>query len=367
MSTMRNKILFYLFSLPILMVSQIWAQTIPTISTNFRTDLEWRDTGDKSDSNLSRPTLKFFLKRAHLTLNSDVDEKMGYRIRLRWNQSFEPQPDNAGLGLEQWYLKYQWSAPIQIRLGKQRVQQGGREGVHNPIDVFQYSQLGERLKELHEVGVSAIYDLGDFAPGLQDQTVIAQIMNQPTGGSDNQFKTMYNVAWYGVMAEGLLEPVAQYALIPHAEENKNDETLGKRVVTQSEHLESLMSFGMLVNLDEYLVEIDLLVRQQTGYKEQSGTTKITHGDENESSVVIYGEMEDGPRKPFVKWIYDSKSKGSKSESKTDGIEIQVGTEYFPKIEYENFRLHGLFRYRKNTAHKNNHDEIGFNVGASARF
>lgn len=344
----------------------LFAQHRPSISTEFRTDLVWKESDDKDDLNLSRPTLRFFMRRAHFNLNGQVDQQLGYRLRVRWNQSFEPQEDNTGLGMEHWYLRYQSSPALQYRIGKQKVFQGGREGVHNPIDVIGYSSLGDKIKDLYEVGFSTVYDLGDIAEGLQDQTFIFQLMNQPQGSSRNQFVLMYNFAWYGILANGLLEPIAQYAFIPHAEEAERASD-GKRVITEGARNESYLTLGMLINLETYSVELDLINRHQNAYKGFENEETITNGAENESSLVVLGKKEGEQYNPFVKWIQETSRIGTDSANNTKGLEIQLGTDYLPSLEHERLRLHSMFSYRLNSQKDNDHNVMKVNLGVSARF
>ena len=341
---------------------------LPTIKAEFRTDAEWKDNDDPEDLNLSRATLRFIIKRAHLNLEGQMDDQVGYRLRVRWNQSFAPQDDNTGMGLEYWYVKYQWLESLQLRVGKQKILQGGREGVHNPIDVFEYSSLGERIRDFYEVGVSAIYDLGLFAQMLQDQSIVGQVFNQRTGSSDNQFGMIYNLAWYGVFAGGIIEPVFQYGFFPHAQENEKEATSGKRITTQESYSETFLSLGALINLESFWVEMDLINHHQASYTERMAATTIKHHTADNTSVVLSSGVEGEQFSPFSKWIYDlaiqNKSSGTIDDNRN---EILFGTSYFPNSMNRHLRWHALFAYKTIAGDTNQYSEYRVNGGLSARF
>ncbi|MBF0288488.1 MAG: hypothetical protein HQM14_11785 [SAR324 cluster bacterium] len=339
------------------------AEKMPTVEAEFRTDFQWQDNDDEDDVNLSRPTFRFIVKRAHLNLTGKMDDQIGYRLRVRWNQSFEPQDDNTGMGLEYWYLKYQWSPALQWRIGKHHILQGGREGAHNPIDIFQYSQLGERIKDFYEVGISAFYDLGKFAPTLQGQTMVGQFFNQTEGSSENQYTLVYNIAWYGSFADGLIEPIVQYGVFPHAQERTQDDTTGKRTVSTTSYQEKFFSLGVLVNLDNYIVEMDAISQYQDAYNSETTRYKA----EDNTSIIILGRREGDQFSPFIKWIYDSTRPASVTAKDTGGNEIELGTEYFPQAGNHKYRLHTFFAYRETTDEQNTYSEYRLNFGASARF
>lgn len=363
--------------LMILGSSALQAQMLPTVRTEFRTDALWQTNEDPQDVNKGRTTLRFIVKRAHLNLEGKMDDDLSYRLRVRWNKSFAAQDDNTGVGLEYWYLKHQWQPGLEFRLGKHRILQGGREGVHNPLNVFEYSTVGERIQHFSEVGVSAFYDLGTLTTKLQDQYMVGQIFNQLSGSSKNQFALSYNFAWYGSFAGGLIEPIFQYGIFPHAEENKKDATTGKKVVTQESYSESFLSMGTLLNLDPWRVELDMLNHIQNSYKKRTGTTTVKHHSEDNTSIIIAGHFgnpnvamadNDRPLVPFAKWVYDNlKERRASATVKTVKNEFQLGSAFFPKINHYNFRLHAMFVYEWIGGDVSDYSQYRLNGGASAQF
>ncbi|MBF0280303.1 MAG: hypothetical protein HQM13_21070 [SAR324 cluster bacterium] len=341
---------------------------LPEIGAEFRTDFEWKDNDKQDGTNRSRPTLRFVVKRAHLNLEGKMDEQVGYRLRVRWNQTFEPQDDNTGAGLEYWFVKYQWTRAMQIRVGKQKILQGGREGVHNPIDEFEYSRLGKKIQHFYEVGVSAFYDLGAFSQMLEGQSIAGQVLNQTTGSSENQFGLIYNFAWYGSYAGGIIEPVIQYGFFPHVQENENDSTTGKRLVTQESYSETFLSLGVLINMESFRVEMDLIDHYQESYKERTAASTRKNFTEKNTSLVISGQIEGDSFAPLAKWIYDVEKRNAASGTiENDRNEYIFGTAYFPNRMNHDFRLHAMFAYKSVSEDTHDYAEYRLNGGMSARF
>ncbi len=338
---------------------------VPTIRPEFRTDLEWNDNNNETDPNLSRPRLLFRVQRAHLNIQGNITPDLDYRLRVQWNQDFEPDADNTGPGLEYWYVRQQVSDGIQVRLGKHFILQGGRESAHNPIDVFGYSTVGETVQEFYEVGASAFVNLGTFAEGFQDHTLIVQVFNQVPGGTENQFALTTNIAWYGVVADGLVEPIVQFGVFPHVQEREEDALTGKRVLKQEEYSETFLSLGALVNLDFATLELDLLSHNRDSFQSRnaSGTITETESQDN-TSLIVFAQTDNGSYRPFVKWINDTVKIG---DSNSDDLNtFQIGAEYFPQMQYMLYRLHGLVSYEEKQEGGNEYEELGINIGLSAR-
>ena len=334
------------------------------LEPEFRTDLQSGFSDDHSKNNSSSGvTTQFLVNRAHLNFRGAVNNKIDYRMRVRWNRDFKKQKDNTSLGLEYWYLRHHFSELIQFRIGKQFVLQGGKEGSKNPIDTFHYSRIGNRLKDFYTVGASLLLNLEANNSEYQGQTFILQLFNQIPNGNQNQYAMSYNLAWYGNFMGGDFQPVVQYGFFPSAEEFRiNDQN--KKIQTKEAFSTKMYSVGASLHSGKSVLNIDLLKREQEPYKERNLQHQIiSHSIEQEESVVLKVQHQGERLQPFLKGTSDSVLLQKREELHS----ITVGVEIFPFESSRNYRLHGFFSKQEQLLNQNKIRNTLLNFGVSLRF
>jgi len=358
-----------LIFISIWIANPLFAQTQPRLDVEFRTDLDIRQSNSPFDSSDNQLVYLFKIHRAHLNLRGTFTPKMTYRMRVRWNESFEKQNDGTGVGLEYWYVESPWNEQLSFRIGKQFILQGGREGTYNSIDVLKYSLIGERIQELYEVGLSGIYDLTNL--GYENHIIIFQLFNQPGGGNTQQTTPSVNFAWYGTLMNGLVEPVIQIGNFPH-ERDCTSANSSNRCGPEWSNFQprNLLSLGVKINLDQFTLDLDFLTGEFEGINQEN--TRTTHVN---NSLVIFIrqniselDAQQGELYPFIKWIYD---KSSQSSSTPQDIqkqqELHIGLEYFPILNNQKYRWHTMFISNQTSLKSHLYNEYKINTGLSARF
>ena len=358
------KRIFLIVSLSILSQA-IFAETEELLlEPEFRTDLQsgFSDNHSKNNS-ASGITTQFLVKRAHLNLRGAFNNQIDYRMRVRWNRNFSQQTDNTSSGLEYWYIRHHFSPQIQFRLGKQFVLQGGTEGSYNPIDVFQYSRVGNRLKDLYTVGASLLLNLDKTEfENTKGQTLILQLMNQIPSGNQNQYAMSYNMAWYGSLLNGDLKSVLQYGVFPSAEVFKMSDS-NEKIQTKEAYTTRVYSIGVSLKVGNSQIDLDYLNWKKDGYKELNQNDDIIqHDSEKEDSIVIKAQNQSERLRPFVKWSMDS----VKLKQRTELNSYTLGVEIFPFESLTNYRLHGFFTKQETLLNKNKIRNTIANLGISIR-
>ncbi|MGK5093486.1 porin [Deltaproteobacteria bacterium TL4] len=343
------------------------AQMAPSLSVEFRTDAEIRQSDSQYDPTPNQLVYLFKVQRAHLNMSGDFSSKLSYRMRLRWNESFEGQTDGTSLGLEYWYIQSSLSQGLNLRLGKQFVLQGGREGSYNSMDVLKYSKMGERLQGLYEVGLSAIYE--PDASGLKEHVLIFQFLNQPGGGNSTQSEAAFNLAWYGTVMEGLFETIVQIGSFP---QNRLCDLSSPPCGPDWKYFQpkTMISLGTKINWTQFTFDIDFLQGEFVGNNGDGNLVK----HQNESFILFIRQNESelseekGELFPFLKWIYD---KSSQSESQAQDLknrrELHIGTEYYPIAGNHSYRWHAMILSDQSSLQSYSYSEYRFNIGISARF
>ncbi len=344
--------------------SVLAAEELLLLEPEFRTDLQSGFSDDHSKNNSSSgTTTQFVVNRAHLNLRGAVSPKIDYHMRVRWNRDFQQQKDNTSLGLEYWYLRHHFSELMQFRIGKQFVLQGGIEGSKNPIDVFHYSHIGNRLKDLYTVGASLLLNLKQAMPEIKEQTLILQLLNQIPSGNQNQYAMSYNLAWYGEFIDGNFKPVIQYGFFPSAEEFRLDSE-NEKVQTKEAFTSRVYSIGASLKTQNGVIDFDFLNRQQDAYKELNDKDEIiNHDSEQEDSIVVKAQHQGQRFQPFVKWSIDA----IQLEKREEFNSSTIGVEIFPFDDLKGYRLHGFFSKQERLL---NTEKIGstlLNIGVSLRF
>ncbi|MBF0238165.1 MAG: hypothetical protein HQM12_10695 [SAR324 cluster bacterium] len=340
------------------------AETQPPVwDAEFRTDTVLRKSDSSFDPGQNEMVYLFQIDRAHLNLSGTLDETLKYRMRFSLNDSLAQRPDGSGAGLEYWYLEQKLSADFSWRFGKQFIYQGGWEGSLNSMDVYQYSLLGQHVRELYEVGLSGIYSLESL--GLADHTIIAQILNQPGGGNAQQTSPALNIAWYGRFLEGFFDTILQLGLFPQ------DRICAVSPVACGSDWEALeplnmLSLGTRFQVANFKINVDYLKGEFRGENVlQKGTRHKA------TSLVLFVQQGDrilAPLVPLLKWSYNTNT--STNAQPTDYRllnELQLGVEYFPEGSAAFYRWHAVGIIQQITVFDESYSQYTLKGGISFRF
>ena len=355
---------FLFFSTPIVAKDLLQA---PEFSLEFRTDFQHRRSTSSFDESKGQPTFQFIVNRAHIEMEGNLANQIEYKLRIGLNQNQTLREDGTNYALENWYILQKWTNNLELRYGKQPVWQGGYEGSKKNLNVYRYSYVGKRIKELYEVGISGIYRID--VEGEKSQYLATQILNQPSGGHPQQEFPALNFAWSSqIQTMFPIDLMVQYGYFPTTTEPSliSDSSHG----WESASPKNLFSLGIRTIAQGYAVEIDMITGtfeaplQGGGSNQYYPTTLIFYIEETQN----YFSDHNGELYPFIKSILTtSKQRESLPEDLNSQNELQIGTHFYPWRDYRTYRYHGLFAYNQTQLNHSRYTEFLLNVGISVEF
>ena len=350
---------------------QVLAQEYPELDLEFRTsfqiqtqDAEYGSDTLKFEDGKEQTRLGFRLDRGNINVKGELGESFRYRLRLNLvaNLDDSSYADGTTSNLEYFFIEYRVWTDLDLKIGKQFVLQGGREGMKNGLDVYQYSIQGERIQDLYEVGLGLIHEFrfrGNEAP----QYGVIQFVNQPKGNGKSDQNLGYNAAWYGVLGPGLLEPTLQVGFFPKKSEKPVDPCSDLKCLIP----ERLISAGTRLNFGAAYWDLDLIHGSYYGI---SPAKKLIEREASTVAIEYRVEPKSKPAQsplPFVKWTYDMVSKSRLTGAFLDyRNEISAGIEVYPTAD-DRLRIHALGSFQNWKVNAGAFNQYLFNLGMSARF
>lgn len=160
---------------------------------------------------------RFYTKSIQLEVKGDLTDKLFYRFRHRLNRSNAAGgTDNFARATDFMMIGYHLSKKFTVRAGKMTQMWGGFEFDLNPMYIYQYSDMGDRM-DSHQTGVTLSYfpspsqevavevsdnfcgSLEEMMPGTTQQgikkarTPLTYIVNWNGNFADNRFQTRWAV------------------------------------------------------------------------------------------------------------------------------------------------------------------------------
>ncbi|PWJ42015.1 phosphate-selective porin O/P [Sediminitomix flava] len=169
---------------------------------------------------------KFTIDQFRIEMMGELADGLTYRFRQRINStSGNGNQDGLSFATDVMELQYEVNDDFRIKFGKQAEMLGGYEFDYNPIDIYQYTLIGNYCKGFL-TGVNFSYDIG--AQNLNFQIVNADNTlstdRLPEGVNETGAAMGYNVLWYGSLFDGKLQPIWSYQLY-----NNYEDAFTKRV------------------------------------------------------------------------------------------------------------------------------------------
>jgi hypothetical protein len=350
---------------------QVQAQDYPEVDLEFRTsfqiqtqDAKYEVETLKFEDGKEQTQLGFRLDQGNVDVRGELGESFSYRLRF----SLDTNLDESGHGdgtqssLEYFYVEHRLGTDLDLKIGKQFVLQGGREGMINGLDMYRYSIQGERIQDLYEVGLGLIQEFR-FRGNEVPQYGVLQVVNQLQGNGESDENLGYNAAWYGVLGAGLLEPTLQVGFFPKK---------SKRLISFCGDLkclipEQLISAGTRLNFTGAYLNLDLIHGSYYGMslsnqsiERQASTVALEYGVDPKTKPV------QSPI-PFAKWTYDMISEARLHNAFLDyRNEISAGIEIYPTRD-ERLKLHALGAYQNWKVNSGAFNQYLLNLGLSAMF
>jgi len=350
---------------------QVHAQDYPEVDLEFRTsfqiqtqDAEYDEKTLKFDDGKEQTRLGFRLDRGNVNVRGGLGEAFSYRLRLSLDANLDESghADGTQSSLEYFFVEYRVGTDLDLKIGKQFVLQGGREGMNNGLDVYRYSIQGERIQDLYEVGLGLIQEFR-FRGNEVPQYGVLQLVNQPQGNGKSDQNLGYNAAWYGVLGSGLLEPTLQVGFFPKKSEKPVDSCSDLKCLVP----EQLISAGTRLNFAEAYLDLDLI------HGSYYGISPANKSIEREASTVALEYRIDPKTKPvqspipFAKWTYDMVSESRLNSAFLDyRNEISAGFEVYPTTD-ERLRIHALGAFQNWKVNAGAFNQYLVNMGLSAKF
>ena len=350
---------------------QVLAQEYPELDLEFRTsfqiqtqDAEYDSDTLKFEDDKEQTRLGFRLDRGNINAKGELGESLRYRLRLNLDANLDDSSyaDGTLSNLEYFFIEYRVGTDLNLKIGKQFVLQGGREGMNNGLDVYQYSIQGERIQDLYGVGLGLIHEFR-FRGNEVPQYVVIQFVNQPEGNGNSDQNLAYNVAWYGVLGSGLLEPTLQVGFFPKKSEKPVDPCSDLKCLIP----EQLISAGTRLNFGTAYLDLDLI------HGSYYGISQAKQLIEREAITVAIEYRVDPKSKPvqsplpFVKWTYDMVSESRLNSAFLDyRNEISAGIEVYPTAD-DRLKIHALGAFQNWKVNAGAFNQYLFNLGMSARF
>ena len=350
---------------------QVLAQEYPELDLEFRTsfqiqtqDAEYDSDTLKFEDDKEQTRLGFRLDRGNINAKGQLGESLRYRLRLNLDANLDDSSyaDGTLSNLEYFFIEYRVGTDLNLKIGKQFVLQGGREGMNNGLDVYQYSIQGERIQDLYGVGLGLIHEFR-FRGNEVPQYAVIQFVNQPEGNGKSDQNLAYNVAWYGVLGSGLLEPTLQVGFFPKKSEKPVDPCSDLKCLIP----EQLISVGTRLNFGTAYLDLDLI------HGSYYGISPAKQLIEREAITVAIEYRVDPKSKPvqsplpFVKWTYDMVSESRLNSAFLDyRNEISAGIGVYPTTN-DRFRIHALGAFQNWKVNAGAFNQYLLNLGMSARF
>lgn len=350
---------------------QAQAQDYPEVDLEFRTSFQIqtqnasydRET-PKYEDGKEQTRLGFRLDRGNVNVRGGLGESFSYRLRLRLDANLDESghADGTQSSLEYFFLEYRLGTDLDLKIGKQFVLQGGREGMNNNLNMYRYSIQGERIQGLYEVGLGLIQEFR-FRGNEVPQYGVLQLVNQPKGNGKSDQNLGYNAAWYGVLGSGLLEPTFQIGFFPRKSEKPVDSCSDLKCLVP----EQLISAGTRLNFNEAYLDLDLI---HGSYYGLSPANKLIERDASTVALEYRVDPKTKPVKspiPFAKWTYDMVSESGLDSAFLDyRNEISAGIVVYPTTD-ERLRIHALGAFQNWKVNAGAFNQYLFNMGLSARF
>lgn len=368
----------------------------------WRSDLQINSSDDKADKNDEEDSMKFANNTTRLNFTGPLDDMTSYRVRFRLGRTGDASNDieNHSSQVDYAYIDRKIMGDHKIRMGKFFFHgSGGREGDYAGQDVYLYSLAGQ---------ATTAYRLGvGFMPSIAGQNFVLSVVNGADLGEKNHSQLGYGAAWWGNIADGMVQPIVSYAMLNSTEQKCNQKAIddanslktvyevGNAAVTKKiaeaskascysktvgykykkSATDTYYAIGARVNLDMAMFEADYIGVEK-------GARVDTDKDYKANSIVLLAQAKlmDNMFRPHIKYemseLKDPKTKAlTTDDMDKDRTAYTVALEYYPnggKKGRVDWRVHAAYTEYKDDYNKRNtslKDETvsQFLLGFSANF
>lgn len=342
------------------------------IGVEFRTDLV-QETSDDPEKKLlgEESKLLFRVARARVNIRGDLSKQLSYRVRVRFNRSFDSENDDridrTGEALQLWYVEHEFDK-LKWRVGKIRVLSGSIETItYSSIDTYYGSRIKSKIGS-SEVGTQLSYTIAK-------QKFQIQVVNSPAHRG-TQTDLSYNIAWTGKIG-GILFPVVTFGSFPSSRwvdtDKEGDTTYYlEHEAYQETHWGAGTQFKLTtVNNQKILVDGEYNNWEKSEYREEDY-------DEDDEKVVTRTNFSEkivntitGVR--YITKLFTSFLRYSIDEIYEDNVKykevegISTGIEYTPLSKLKIYRFHLVYVTQITNTVDTTITENQINTGLTVRF
>ncbi len=322
------------------------------LNFELRSDLLAEQYKNQTEVNVGDDSKTYFkLSRARLGLQGNVTEDLKYRVRFRFDKSFEPKSttytladdadgnpeltssdksslDGVGEALDLAFVDYQYASFGGVEAGKFNTNMCGADGMSS---IETYSATGKAPLAIAKCVDQTLTRTGVgfyFLP-TADHRIELIAANSPENDSKQQ-DLMYGFLYSGKLLDGMIAPRATFHTIPRRELKKK----GDAAATKKGVSDVVFNVGSDFKFADATVKLDYVSYTVTD-DTVAGTKK---GDEKLNSIAGRVSYRIGDFEPMVVVDSSTQEKGSDKKVKTDVLGLSAIVQYYPTT-WKKMRFH----------------------------
>lgn len=312
----------------------------------------------------------FKLNRARLGLQGNVTEDLKYRVRFRFDKSYEPKSatytlvdgengkqkldktdssslDGVGEALDLAFVDYQYASFGGVEAGKFNTNMCGADGLSS-IDSYSLKAPVTLAIEKCVSQTLTRTGVGFYFLPVADHRIELIAANSPEGDSKQQ-DLMYGVMYSGKLLDGMIAPRATFHTIPRRELKKK----GDAAATKKGVNDFVFNVGSDFKFADATVKLDYV-----SYTEADQTvTGTKKGDKKYNSIAGRVGYRIGDFEPLVVVDSSTLEEGSATKVKTDVLGVSGIVQYYPST-WKKMRFHAGYLSQTAKADTAGSKEVG---------
>jgi hypothetical protein len=312
----------------------------------------------------------FKLNRARLGLQGNVTEDLKYRVRFRFDKSYEPKStsytlgkaengdpklddtgksslDGVGEALDLAFVDYQYASFGGVEAGKFNTNMCGADGMSS-IDSYSIKAPVTLAIDKCVSQTLTRTGVGFYFLPTADHRIELIAANSPEGDSKQQ-DLMYGFLYSGKLLDGMIAPRATFHNIPLREIKKK----GGAEATKKGVSDVVFNVGSDFKFADATVKVDYVSYTQA----DQTVTGAKKGDTKYNTIAGRVSYRIGEFEPMVVVDSSTLEEGSATKVKTDVLGLSAIVQYYPTT-WKKMRFHAGYLSQTSKADTKDAKEIG---------